>query len=58
MRSPGLMRKASFQLVIAVVAACALVRMLSAQGAGGEAPPAYLNPSLPVEQRRLTWYTA
>ena len=51
MRSPGLMRKASFQLVIAVVAACALVRMLSAQGAGGEAPPAYLNPSLPVEQR-------
>jgi beta-glucosidase len=44
------MRKASFQLVIVVVAGCALVRTLSAQGAGGEAP-AYLNPSLPVEQR-------
>jgi beta-glucosidase len=44
------MRKASFGLVIAVVAYCALVRTLSAQGAGGEAP-AYLNPSLPVEQR-------
>ena len=51
MKSRGLMRKASFQLVISVVAACALVKMLSAQSAGGEAPPAYLNPSLPVEQR-------
>ena len=34
MRSPGLMRKASFRLVIAVVVGCALVRTLSAQGAG------------------------
>ncbi len=51
MRSPRLMRKASFQLLIAVVAGWALVRTLSAQGAGGEAPPAYLNPSLPIEQR-------
>ena len=50
MKSSGVMRKASFQLVIAVVAACALVRTLNAQEAAGEAP-AYLNPSLRAEQR-------
>jgi beta-glucosidase len=51
MKSSGVMRKASFQLVIAVVAACTLVGTLPAQEAGGGAPPAYLNPSLPAEQR-------
>jgi beta-glucosidase len=44
-------RKASFRLVIAVMACCALVRSLSAQQAGEGAPPGYLNPSLSAGQR-------
>jgi len=51
MNSSQVIRKASFQLVIAAVACGALVRTLYAQEAGGGAPPGYLNPTLSAGQR-------
>jgi len=51
MNGSRVIRKASFQFVVVVVASCALSSTLDAQQAGGGAPPDYLNPSVSVGQR-------
>jgi len=51
MERSGVIDKVSFRLVIAALACCVLLPPLSAQEGAGKASPAYLNPSLPIEQR-------
>ena len=51
MAGQRVIRKLSFNLLITVAVGFAVLRTLDAQDAAGQAPPAYLNPSLHAEQR-------